>query len=62
MDKQLITEKVLSTVREDDQKKKLNCAQAFKLAAELDVPVKTIGDICNENSIRICNCQLGCFA
>ena len=61
MEKQFITEKVLAAVREEDEKKMLNCKQAFDLAVQLDVPIKTIGDICNENSVRICNCQLGCF-
>jgi hypothetical protein len=61
MEKQFITEKILSAVREEDEKKMLNCKQAFDLAVQLDVPIKTIGDICNENSVRICNCQLGCF-
>ncbi len=42
-------------------KGKLPCAVAFKIAAELNVPVRSVGDACNRLDIRIANCQLGCF-
>ena len=46
---------------ESGGKKTLNCAEVFRLAEELRADVIQIGRICNEQDIRICNCQLGCF-
>lgn len=40
---------------------RLACADAFRIAADLDVPVSEIGRVCNELGIRIVACQLGCF-
>ncbi len=53
---------VLERAQEVDGRKKLACAEAFKLAQELDVEAAEIGRICNRQKIRICKCQLGCFA
>lgn len=59
--KETIKAKVLEAAKEEEGKKKLSCAQAFKIASDLQVPVKQIGDCCNENEIKLKNCQLGCF-
>ena len=40
---------------------KLSCASAHKVAAELNVPVRTIGNAANELGVKIVACQLGCF-
>jgi hypothetical protein len=40
---------------------KLPCVVAFKIAEELKVGPREVGDTANKLSIRICNCQLGCF-
>ena len=48
--------------QEIDDRKKLACAEAFELAQEFEVEVIEIGRICNRNNIRVCKCQLGCFA
>lgn len=53
---------VLDRVQESEGKKKLMCAEAFKLAQQLGVEIPEIGRICNQHNIRICKCQLGCFA
>lgn len=45
-----------------DGRRRLNCAEAFKLAEEYQVEIIEVGRICNQNDIRICKCQLGCFA
>jgi hypothetical protein len=42
-------------------KKKLACAQAFKISKEHDISLKEIGEICDQNNIKINSCQLGCF-
>jgi hypothetical protein len=42
--------------------KKLACAEAFKLAQQFETEIIEIGRICNQHKIKICKCQLGCFA
>ena len=56
-----LTEEQKQKIREAAKDGRLPCAMAFRLAEELDVPVRLIGDFCNEEDIRIKNCQLGCF-
>jgi hypothetical protein len=41
--------------------KKLTCADAFKLAQQFEMGIMEIGHICNQQKIKICKCQLGCF-
>ena len=52
---------VLERAKERDGKKKLACAEAFKLAREFQAAPIEIGRICNRQKIKICKCQLGCF-
>lgn len=40
---------------------RLACARAFELAKEFETLPAEIGRICNENDVKICKCQLGCF-
>ena len=40
---------------------KLPCAVAFKIARESKVSPREVGEAANKLSIKICNCQLGCF-
>ncbi len=40
---------------------KLPCAVALKIARELKVSPLEVGKTANKLSIKICNCQLGCF-
>jgi hypothetical protein len=40
---------------------KLSCAAARKIAEELNVPLRDVGDAADQLGIRINNCQLGCF-
>ena len=60
------TEELIKAVLERaegiDGKKKLARAEALELAQEFKVEVIEIGRICNQQNIRICKCQLGCFA
>jgi hypothetical protein len=39
----------------------LPCSKAFQLAEDHSVEVGVIGAICNQNDIKIVQCQLGCF-
>jgi hypothetical protein len=41
--------------------KRLACAETFKVARDLEVPVAEVGKACNELGIKIVHCQLGCF-
>ena len=52
---------VLKRVQDTDGTRKLPCAEAFELAQEFEVKVIDIGRICNQQNIKICKCQLGCF-
>lgn len=40
---------------------RLACGEAFRIAADLDVPIAEVGRACNELGIKIVACQLGCF-
>lgn len=53
---------VLERAKETGGIKKLACSEAFKLAGEFQVEAIEIGHICNQQNIRICKCQLGCFS
>lgn len=53
---------VLARSKETDGRKSLTCAEALSVAADLDVDAAQIGRICDQQKIRICSCQLGCFS
>ena len=57
MDMEQIHQAILTRAKDG----KIACRQCFEVARELAVPVKAVGDVCNEKSIRITACQLGCF-
>ena len=40
---------------------KIACAAAFRLADELGLSRKDLGQLLNELKIKIIQCQLGCF-
>ena len=40
---------------------RLPCAVAFKIAKELKVSPRDVGDTANRLSVKISSCQLGCF-
>jgi hypothetical protein len=60
-EKEQIVEAVLRKSQLSEGQRKLSCAQAFVLAQEMGTTVLEIGHICNEQKIKICLCQLGCF-
>ncbi len=61
MKKEEIKNIVVKAAGEIDGKKKLSCAKAYKLSQKHSITLKTIGECCNENGIKLCACQLGCF-
>ncbi len=40
---------------------RLPCAVAFKIAEEMGVSPRKVGDTANDMKIKITTCQLGCF-
>lgn len=54
-------EELAAIIRESLEDGKLYCAKAFRLAAAHDVKLWQIGQICDEEKIKIASCQLGCF-
>ena len=56
-----LTNAVIEAAGQIDGKKKLTCPAAFKLAEKFNVSKKIIGQLCNDNDIKIAHCQLGCF-
>ena len=40
---------------------RLTCAVAFKIAKELKVSPRDVGDAANRLSVKLSGCQLGCF-
>ena len=59
MDKKQLVDAVLGTC--DGEPKKISCAEAFDIARKYDAKPAEIGRICNDNNVKICKCQLGCF-
>ena len=54
-------EEVKSRIRAAALEGKMPCAAAFRLAAELGISRKELGNLLNELKIKIIQCQLGCF-
>ena len=52
-----VEEKVVSSLVDG----RLPCAVAFKIAKELEVSTREIGEAANKLGVRIASCQLGCF-
>ncbi len=61
MDQDAMRALVLESATELDGRKTITCDRAFEIHRRHDIALRQIGRICNENGIRICECQLGCF-
>ena len=57
----LLTEVVKRAAAERDGRLTLCCSDAFRIVAEHQATLADVGRICNENKIKIVQCQLGCF-
>ncbi|MBN1879976.1 hypothetical protein JW823_07690 [bacterium] len=57
-EKQTIIDTMVRNALTDE---KLTCASALKIAAELKVSPRVIGEAANRLKIKIASCQLGCF-
>lgn len=56
-----LDEKILEALNKAAPDKRLTCKDAWRLAEELDVSPRDIGNAADELKIKICDCQLGCF-
>jgi hypothetical protein len=54
-------EELKDKVRAAAPQGKIPCAAAFRLAEELALSRKDLGDLLNDLKIKIIQCQLGCF-
>lgn len=57
-EKQTPLEKRLKECARDSR---ISCSLARKLADELEVPYREVGDAADRLGIKIVNCELGCF-
>ena len=55
------TDEILKAMQPFVQEGTLKCRDALALAARLNIKPTLIGKTCNQNDIRVINCQLGCF-
>ena len=56
-----IEKEIISETIEENGKRKISCAAAFRVASKLNLTVKEIGDYLLSHNIKILSCQLGCF-
>ena len=56
-----VKEIVVAAMIDDGERKKLHCKTAFEIAEEHGLNLADISSVCNEENIKIDNCQLGCF-
>lgn len=52
---------VLEAVQRAAAQGRLSCGAARKLARDLNVANRVIGDACDQLKIKIHSCELGCF-
>jgi hypothetical protein len=57
----MTTEEIKAKIKGAAPDGKIPCAAAFRLAEELGLSRKDLGEMLNELSIKITHCQLGCF-
>jgi len=56
-----VAPEVLEAVKNAARDGKISCTAARKLAADLKVPPRVVGEACNALKIKIKACELGCF-
>ncbi len=54
-------EEITARIKAEAASGKIACAAAFKLADELGLSRRQMGELLNELQIKITQCQLGCF-
>ena len=54
-------EEIINKLKEAAKEGRIPCALVFKMAKENNISLKQIGDLLNQEKIKIAQCQLGCF-
>ncbi|MCL5022751.1 MAG: hypothetical protein M1497_05225 [Nitrospirae bacterium] len=54
-------EQIQSSLQTHSVDGRISCALARKIARDLSVPYKEVGEIANRLGIKITDCELGCF-
>ena len=54
-------ERIARAAREEAEDGRIACAKALALAKRLGVGPSLVGEVLNEQKIKIVQCQLGCF-
>ena len=57
----IMTKELDEKIKASSVNGKLPCASAFKIAEQLNVSIKEVGEACNKLYVKIRSCQLGCF-
>ncbi len=55
------TPEIIEAVKKASVDNRIPCPVARKIAADLDVPIRAVGDAANEAGVKIHGCELGCF-
>ena len=53
--------RIAEEVRKASKDGRITCPAAFEVAERLGVSRRLVGDVANEERIKIAGCQLGCF-
>jgi hypothetical protein len=61
LQREKLVEAVLAAARDEGGRKALTCAEAHRIADEHGVERRVLGEICNDQDIRLVACQLGLF-
>lgn len=56
-----MNEKLEQRIKEAANNGKISCTMARRIAAELNIPVRQVGEAANTLKIKITSCELGCF-
>ncbi|MFH1729968.1 MAG: hypothetical protein ABIA04_16270 [Pseudomonadota bacterium] len=56
-----LKEMIINSSYKDGEKSKIACKKALKIAEDLKLSEKEIGNACDTLEIKIAGCQLGCF-
>ena len=57
----VLLDAVLAAARSEGETRTLSCAEAHRIADEHGAERRLVGEICNEQGIRVAACQLGLF-
>jgi hypothetical protein len=57
----VIHERIKEAIQQNAVENRLSCTIARKIASDLSVPLKDVGQAANELRIKITDCELGCF-